>query len=262
MANTAKSVKRNNGKDFTGDYLAPVFQQGSGILDAWKAAHSTTLSNVTSPSFNNTANRPQKLTFIITHTESQPTTYQFSHLGADSGHVLSADKPDDHFTEVEALAVFANISISPQLVAVGSGESATVSVSVTKEPDLPEAAFRGSYFGGYIVVDAVEGSAEVSKLQLPYIGCDALLAVMPIMNTTASYSAVLNFPTSTITPADECLSHSCSLGRHRPRQPCSLRSRQGHATPSSNASTQRAYTGHDTQRRKFSEGREYACLVA
>lgn len=209
MATTANPVKWNDGKGFTGDFLAPVFQQGGGILDAWKAVHSASLFNLTSLSFNDTTNRPQQLSFSIKNTGNQSATYQFSHLGAGSGYVLSADKPD-HFTEAEAVAVYADVSISPPSVVVGPEESATVSVSVTKEPDLPEAATRGSYFGGYVVADVVTGSAEVSRLHLPYTGFGAPLAVVPIINTTASYLAVLNYSTSSTARAGDGRSFLCS----------------------------------------------------
>lgn len=209
MATTANPVKWNDGQGFTGDFLAPVFQQGGGILDAWKAVHSTTLLNATSLSFNDTTNRPHQLTFSIENKDRNSITYQFNHLGAGSGYVLSAEQPD-HFTEAEAVAVYANISITPPSVVVGPGESATVSVAVTKEPELPEAAIRGSYFGGYVVVDAIDGSSEVSRLHLPYTGFGAPLAVVPIINTTASYLAVLNYSTSTTTRADDGRSFLCS----------------------------------------------------
>ena len=209
MATTANPVKWDNGKGFTGEFLAPVFQQGGGLLDAWKAVHSTTLFNVPSLSFNDTTNRPQQLKFNIKNTGTKAATYQFSHLGAGSGYVLSADEPD-HFTEADAVAVFANISISPQSAVVGPDESVTVSVAVTKEPELPEAATRGSYFGGYVVADAIEGSAEVNRLHLPYTGFGAPLAVVPIINTTASHLAVLNYSTSTTEEADDGRSFLCS----------------------------------------------------
>lgn len=209
MATTANPVKWNDGKGFTGDFLAPVFQQGGGLVDAWKAVHSTTLFNVTSLSFNDTTNRPHQLNFDIKNTGDVEATYRFSHLGTGSGYLLSADKPD-HFTNAEAVAVYANVSNSPETVVVGPDESVTVSVAVTKEPDLPEAATRGSYFGGYIVADAIEGSGEVSRLHLPYTGFGSPLAVVPIINTTSSHLAVLNYSTSTTTQAVDGHSFLCS----------------------------------------------------
>lgn len=209
MATTANPIKWNDGKGFTGDFLAPVFQQGGGLLDAWKAVHTTALFNVTSLSFNDTTNRPQQLAFNIKNTGTQPATYSFSHLGAASGYILSAERPE-HFTQTEAMAVFADISISPQTVVIEPDKSVTVAVAVTKEPDLPEAATRGSYFGGYIVADAVDNSSEANRLHLPYTGFGAPLAVVPIINTTASYLAVLNYSTSTTTQADDGRSFLCS----------------------------------------------------
>lgn len=91
MATTVNPVRWNDGKGFTEDFLAPVFQQGGGLLDAWKAVHTTALFNVTSLFFNDTTNRPQKLHFTIKNTGTKPATYRFSHLGAASGCVLSAE---------------------------------------------------------------------------------------------------------------------------------------------------------------------------
>lgn len=117
----------------------------------------------------------------------------------------------NHFTEVEAVEIYAVISIDyTASVAVGPDESATLSVAVTGEPELPEAATRGSYFGGYVLVDAIDGSSELSRLHLPYTGFGAPLAIVPIINTTASYLAVLNYSTSTTARAEDGRYFLCS----------------------------------------------------
>lgn len=185
IATTAHPVKWNDGNGTKEDFLAPVLQQGGGLVDAWAAVHTTTVLNTTSLSFNDTNNRPKELTFTIRNTGQAALTYQLSHVGASSGYFLERAGGYDlvgqdvgQLRVAEVYPVYAEVSISPSTLSVNPGETATVSVSVTKNPDLSEAATRLSHFGGFIAIEA-EGATEVKSLSLPYTGFGAPLAVLP-----------------------------------------------------------------------------------
>ncbi|CAG8951608.1 hypothetical protein HYFRA_00005408 [Hymenoscyphus fraxineus] len=163
----------------TRDYLAPVYQQGAGSLDAWAASNTRTLINTTSLDFNDTMHRPPSLTFQLSHLNSESTTYRFDQLGAASGYVLESKTYEKAVADVHD--VHATVQITPAEVTIPAGESALITVSITKVPDLPDADRRGVFFGGYI---SIVGARE--RLHLPYAGFASALIKIPMINRTAT----------------------------------------------------------------------------
>ncbi|KAF6824991.1 amidase family protein [Colletotrichum plurivorum] len=208
MATTARPVKWNDGKGAVSDFLAPVYQQGGGLLDAWSAVHSTTVLSTSSLSFNDTANRPKELTFTIKNTGTAAITYQLSHIGAGSGYVLQ-DAHGYNFTKAEAFPTYADISITPSTLKVEPGQSASVSVAVTKEPELAESSTRVSYFGGYVAIQA--DSPDINNFTLPYTGFGAPLSSLPIINRDASYLMAWNMASSAPVRIQEGRVFTCAL---------------------------------------------------
>ncbi|RKK20222.1 hypothetical protein BFJ66_g15180 [Fusarium oxysporum f. sp. cepae] len=88
IATTARPVKWNDAKGHILEFLAPTFQQGGGLVDAWSAVHATTLLSTASLSFNDTAYRATNLTFSIKNIGKKSAKYRLSHIGAGSGYVL------------------------------------------------------------------------------------------------------------------------------------------------------------------------------
>lgn len=189
--------------------MAPVFQQGGGLVDAWNAVHSTTLLSVATLAFNDTANRPKELNFNIKNTGTETITYQLSHVGASSGYVLKFAN-GYNLTEAEVYPVYAEVSISPTTVEIEPGKSAAVSVSISKEPALADAATRVSYFGGYIAIEA-EGSTDVNQLSLPYTGFGAPLATLANVNRDLSYLSAWNMTSNTPSRMDGGRVFTCTL---------------------------------------------------
>ncbi|KAH9240683.1 hypothetical protein K456DRAFT_31716 [Colletotrichum gloeosporioides 23] len=209
IATTARPVKWNDGKGAVSDFLAPVFQQGGGFLDAWNAVHSTTVLSTGALSFNDTANRPKELSFSIKNTGTKAITYHLSHVGAASGYILKQAN-GYNFTKGEATAVYADVSVTPATIKVEPGKSSTVSVALTKEPNLPEAATRVSFFGGYVAIEA-EGLADVNNLTLPYTGFGAPLATLPIIKRDTSYLMMWNMTSSSPVRMEEGRVFTCTL---------------------------------------------------
>ncbi|KAF9870981.1 amidase family protein [Colletotrichum karsti] len=209
IATTARPVKWNDGKGTTSDFFAPVFQQGGGLLDAWNAVHSTTVLSTSTLSFNDTANRPEDLSFNIKNSGTTALTYHLSHRGAASGYILKTAN-SYNLTEGEAIPTYADVSITPSTLKIEPGQSASVSVAITKEPELPDAATRVSFFGGYIVIEA-EGSSDVNNFTLPYTGFGAPLATLPIINRDTSYLMAYNMTSSSPTRIGPGRTFTCSL---------------------------------------------------
>ncbi|GKT88937.1 minor extracellular protease vpr (subtilase) [Colletotrichum tofieldiae] len=159
----ANPVKFNYG---TGpdELLAPVPQQGGGLVQAYDAAYSTTVLSVSSLSFNDTDNFIPELNFTIKNTGSQSVSYDLSNVGAATaytfaaaGDLFPAPFPNDLSAE------FATLAFSESKVSVPGGGEATILVTPT--PPTLEAA-RLPVWSGYIALNGSDGSS----LSLPYIG--------------------------------------------------------------------------------------------
>ncbi|KAJ9421303.1 peptidase S8/S53 domain-containing protein [Fusarium oxysporum] len=193
IATTARPVKWNDAKGHTLEFLAPTFQQGGGLVDAWSAVHATTLLSTASLSFNDTAYRATNLTFSIKNIGKKSAKYRLSHIGAGSGYLTP---------------VYADIHIHPTSLEIKPGSSATVSVSVIKEPDLSDAATRVSHFSGYVAIEA-EGAAN--KLTLPYTGLGAPFLVLPAINRDTSILSEYNISNDATISLTEERIFNCTL---------------------------------------------------
>ncbi|KAI7771986.1 hypothetical protein LZL87_011679 [Fusarium oxysporum] len=210
IATTARPVKWNDAKGHTLEFLAPTFQQGGGLVDAWSAVHATTLLSTASLNFNDTAYRATNLTFNIKNIGKKSAKYRLSHIGAGSGYVLG--ESGYNLTKAEAYPVYADIHIHPTSLEIKPGSSATVSVSVIKEPDLSDAATRVSHFSGYVAIEA-EGEAEgaADKLTLPYTGLGAPFLVLPAINRDTTILAGYNISNDATISLTEERIFNCTL---------------------------------------------------
>ncbi|WQF76714.1 Putative peptidase S8/S53 domain, PA domain, Fn3-like domain, peptidase S8, subtilisin, His-active [Colletotrichum destructivum] len=159
----ANPVKFNYG---TGpdELLAPVSQQGAGLVQAYDAAYATTLLSVSSLSFNDTDNFIPELNFTIKNTGSAAVSYDLSNVGAATaytfaaaGDLFPAPFPNDLSAE------YASVALSESKVSVPAGGEATILVTPTP-PALD--AGRLPVWSGYIALNGSDGSS----LSLPYVG--------------------------------------------------------------------------------------------
>lgn len=87
LATTSKPVPWFDGKT-TSDILAPVPQQGAGLVQVWNAAHTTAELSIDSISFNDTDHFNATKTFSITNTGSADTTFELKHRKAVTMYAL------------------------------------------------------------------------------------------------------------------------------------------------------------------------------
>ncbi|GME36314.1 putative subtilisin-like serine protease pr1c protein [Neofusicoccum parvum] len=190
LAVTANPMPFNDNSTTAFDYLAPVFQQGGGLVDAYQAVKGTTLLNASSLNFNDTAftNSPQH--FTISNTGTASLTYNLSHIGAGTVYALPEGDPgtnsplglnDDRFVSGLSKA-FATVTISPTTVDIAAGDSATISVDLSF-PDLDRR--RIPLVSGYIAANASDGTS----VTLPYNGVASALrnAIVLDPNTEGNY---------------------------------------------------------------------------
>lgn len=154
---------RSSGK--SNGLLAPVAQQGGGLIQAWDAAHVTTLLSVSSISFNDTDNFSPVQNFSISNTGKTSITYSLSNVGAATAYTFSKDGSiTPMIFPGEVMAEFASLSFSPSTFTLPAGQRKIVSVTATAPKGLD--AKRLPVYSGYIAINGSDSSA----LSLPYLG--------------------------------------------------------------------------------------------
>ncbi|KAG8665486.1 hypothetical protein FPOAC2_10561 [Fusarium poae] len=158
----------NDGKAFY-DFLAPVPQQGGGLLQAYDAAHAKVLLSPSSLSFNDTDNFPDSLNFTLKNTGKKQIDLQISHVPAVTMFTLVKntiypdDFPNDFATEQ------ASIKFSESKVTIDAGESIVIEVLATPPKGLNET--RLPVWSGYVAINGTDGTS----LSLPYQGLSGSL---------------------------------------------------------------------------------------
>ncbi|KAH8674310.1 peptidase S8/S53 domain-containing protein [Xylariales sp. PMI_506] len=176
LASTASPALLNDG---TATYpaLAPVAQQGAGLVQAYDAAYATTLLSVSSLAFNDTDHFVGTLNFTISNTGTDDVTYELSTVGAATGYTFSDSLIPDIFPGLNLDDSYATVSFSESEVKVAAGSEVVVEVTVTPPP------IDGSLlpvYSGYINLNGSNGDA----LSLPYQGIVGSLHDTQVLNNT------------------------------------------------------------------------------
>lgn len=199
LAVTARPVKFNDNTTTDYDFLAPAFQQGGGLVDAYRAVRGTTILNATSLNLNDTAFTNNKQHFTITNSGAKDIHYNLSHIGAGTMYALPEADPDEnqplYFNDerfVKALTkAYATVDISPQAVDIAAGASATIAVNFDF-PDLDRR--RIPLVSGYIACNASDGTA----VTLPYNGIASALRNAVVLDPNIQGSYLIAVKNSTL----------------------------------------------------------------
>lgn len=178
LSATSKPNLFNDGTTTSG-YLAPVAQQGSGLIQAYDAAHASTILSVSSLSFNDTANFIGTKNFTLKNTGSSETTFELGNVIAAAGYTLDAGSIFPSAFPNELTNTGATLKFSEDKVTIPAGGSAVVSVTVTP-PSLD--ATRLPVYSGYITLNSTSES-----LSLPYLGVVGSLKNATILDKANAY---------------------------------------------------------------------------
>ncbi|KAG5958742.1 hypothetical protein E4U57_001123 [Claviceps arundinis] len=163
LSSNANPQLFNDGTKFY-DYLAPVPQQGGGLLQAYDAAYSTALLSPSGLSFNDTDHFAKSLNFTLRNTDKEPATYNITHRRAITMYTLAKDSIDVQIFPNEAVHTAATLQFSETSITLRGGETKTIEVSATPPEGLD--AKRLALWSGYIAVNGTDGVS----LSLPYQG--------------------------------------------------------------------------------------------
>ncbi|KAG6042519.1 hypothetical protein E4U39_005774 [Claviceps sp. Clav50 group G5] len=163
LSSNANPQLFNDGIKFY-DYLAPVPQQGAGLLQAYDAAYSTALLSPSGLSFNDTDHFSKSLNFTLRNTDKEPATYNITHRPAITMYTLAKDSINVQIFPNEAVHAAATLQFSETSITLRDGETKTIEVSATPAEGLD--AQRLALWSGYITINGTDGAS----LSLPYQG--------------------------------------------------------------------------------------------
>ncbi|KAG8411952.1 hypothetical protein J3459_016143 [Metarhizium acridum] len=185
LSANAKPQVFNNGFRFY-DRLAPVAQQGAGLIQAHDAAFATTLLEPSSLSFNETTYFAPSKNFTLTNYGDGKVTYEISYVPTLTTAALKPDAksvsvfPGDFYNDSAA------IRFSETKVTLAKGEKVTVEVLATP-PDTLDAS-RLPVWSGYVRVNGTDGT----YLSLPYQGLVGSLRNHTVLCAGATHIARAN----------------------------------------------------------------------
>lgn len=176
----------------TGDYksnisygtLAPVPQQGPGLIQAYDAAFVSTILSVQSIAFNDTDNFVSSVSFTIQNTGDFTAVYTIGHVPALTMYPTNEEGTLDYIPNPSVSAT-ASLDISETTIKIEAYDSAEVTVTAT--PPLGVNATRLPVYSGYIIINGTQGDA----LTIPYLGVVGSMYNTPTLDPSTNYMANL-----------------------------------------------------------------------
>ncbi|QUC19112.1 uncharacterized protein UV8b_03353 [Ustilaginoidea virens] len=146
------------------DFLAPIPQQGAGLVQAYDAAYATTLLSPSSLSFNDTDHFAKELKFELKSVGHGPTTYKITHVPAITMYTLAKNSNYALGFPNEAVHAAATLKFSDTSITLQGHQTKTVAVSAIPPQGLDFK--RLALWSGYIAINGSDGTS----LSLPYQG--------------------------------------------------------------------------------------------
>lgn len=162
-------------------YLAPVSQQGGGLIQALDAAYTTTLLSVSSLSFNDTDHFAGTQNFTIRNLGTNEVTFTLSHVPAGTFYTFDAGGVNAEFFPNTYDSAVANLDFSSKSISVPAGGSSDVTIIADAPVGLD--THRLPVYSGYIALNSTDGQQSLS---LPYLGVAGSLYSAAIL-TNESY---------------------------------------------------------------------------
>lgn len=164
----------------TSNILAPVAQQGAGLIQALDAAKVTTLLGVQSISLNDTDHFIREVSFNLTNTGSTDQTYRLGYVNTLTMYTFE-DTVDWFLAGFpNPLADgYASLSFPSTTVTVPAGASLNITATATPPAGLD--AGRLPVYGGYITLNSTSGE----NLSIPYAGVAGSMYNTPIVNPSS-----------------------------------------------------------------------------
>lgn len=193
LAVTAKPHFFNDGNQAF-NQLAPVPQQGAGLIQAYEAAFTTTILSVSSLAFNDTEHL-RSLSFSIKNVGDADVTYTLDHRPAAMAYTFAAGTGRADTFPNELTDDYATLYFSKPIITVKAGREEKVTVSLDLPEDVDNA--RLPVYFGYI---ALYGD-DAKVLHLPYMGIAGSMRETPVLASANGFVYEAQTPTRSIVNA-------------------------------------------------------------
>lgn len=180
IASTANPNLFNDGQT-TFPYLAPVAQQGAGLIQAFDAAYANTTVSVSSLAWNDTEHFEATKSFTIRNTGSEAVTYSLSNVGAATAYTFVNGSGNPAIFPNPLVSTSAELAFTRSEITLRPG--ARTNVEVTLTPPAGLAASRLPVYGGYIVLNSTSGD----DLSIPYQGVGGSMRAQQVLDTETAY---------------------------------------------------------------------------
>ncbi|KAL2753080.1 hypothetical protein ACRALDRAFT_1052831 [Sodiomyces alcalophilus JCM 7366] len=170
------------------DFLAPVAQQGSGLIQAYDAAYATVLLSTSSLAFNDSDHFVAEQSFSIKNVGAHDITFNLHNVPAATVYTfLSSETVPDTFPN-EMVREAATLAFSNDHVTVPAGQEVPVTVTVTPPENVDET--RLPVWSGFVLLAGDDGSTY----SVAYQGLSGSLKSAPVLNGTANAIYVDGMP--------------------------------------------------------------------
>lgn len=160
--------------------LHTVTQQGAGLIQAYKAIHTTTIISPGELLLNDTANFKPDQTFTITNQGKSPKTYSIGHVGAATALTINANTSWPAIYPVPQMATYASVTFSANQVTVNPGQTVSVNAHFTAPAGLNPDTFP--IYSGFVTIVSDQDSFQVA-----YMGAAASLKDKVIFDTSTKF---------------------------------------------------------------------------
>ncbi|KAH7385861.1 peptidase S8/S53 domain-containing protein [Pyrenochaeta sp. MPI-SDFR-AT-0127] len=158
------------------DILAPVAQQGAGLVQAYDAAKTVTILSVSSLSCNDSDHFVASHSFHVANTGKSDITYSIGHNRAATVYTYALGSTRLYPSRSPQVAdAWASLEFESVSISIPAGGSAVVNLSITPPAGLNNTLLP--VYGGYVTLNGTNGE----NLSLPYVGVAGSLRNTPVL---------------------------------------------------------------------------------
>ncbi|KAL0581765.1 hypothetical protein V5O48_000242 [Marasmius crinis-equi] len=162
--------------------------QGAGMIDAYAAAHATTLLSPAQLLLNDTAHFKGTHTFTVKNIDKKEKKYSVDHFPAGTAITIRPGSVQASTGPVELSKSFASVELSTTSFTLAPNQEQTITAKFTPPKGLDPKTLP--VYSGFIQVEA-EGEGDLGMLHVSYMGVAGSLFDQPVLDTTDELSAGL-----------------------------------------------------------------------
>lgn len=175
---TARPLNWHNGTA-PSDILAPVAQQGGGLVQAYQAAYATTILSLSNLALNDSDHFIPEHTFTVENIGATDVTYRLGHTKSATMYSLaqSVNILDNVAFPGGQVDDWAEFTFESDAITIPAGNKADVKLTVTPPAGVNITLLP--VYSGYITLNSSNGE----NLSLPYLGVQGSMYDTPVVQT-------------------------------------------------------------------------------